>query len=366
MTLRSRSVHIIDRYVALNFLAYFLVCAFALVGLLLIVQTFQSLHKFLNYGFVGMLKIVGLYYLYNIPIILANIFPMMTLIGASYCLVAMSKDNEMVALKASGVSLYRIVLPIFVTATIIAMLAAANQEWLLPTIGQRFEDFCREHGLSRKDTYDKYGEVAEEHMKYRVYKFNVETATFEGGVFRRFDEAMVQKELIHVNGEGRWLGEGKWLCHQVRKQIWHRESGERESEYWEEYVLETGLTPDDLLQDDLDPNFRNLAGLRERIRSEPQRIGLRLAFHSRFTHPLSAIILLLIGLPPVVGSERLSKNRVLGIGVSLIVGGAFFLVGFVCDYLGKHQYIPSAGLAAWLPAIMFAALGIYFFDAMRT
>ena len=81
---------------------------------------------------------------------------------------------------------------------------------------------------------------------------------------------------------------------------------------------------------------------------------------------VSAIVLLLIGLPPIVGSDRLARNRVLGIGVSLLVGGGFYLVSFVCNHLANHDYIPTAGMASWLPVIMFGAIGIYFFDSMRT
>lgn len=366
MRLRARTlVSVIDRYIASNFLAYFLVCAFAIVGLVLTIQTFAALHKFVKYGFLGMLQVLGIYYLYSIPIILADIFPVMILIGASYCLVAMSKDNEMVALKASGVSLYRIMLPIFVAATIIAILAAANQEWLLPGIGQEFENFSRDHGLSRNVLHDKYGDAEQGCLKYRIYEFDVETAAFRKGDFWRFSRTTGRlTERMNVDS-GEWKGEGKWLCRGMYKNT-YLESGELENEYFEEYVLQAELTPDDLLQDDLQASYRNIASLRKRIRLEPERIDLKLAFHNRFTQPLSALILLLIGLPPVVGSERFSKNRVLGIGVSLIVGGAFYLVSFVCDYLGNHQYIPTAGLAAWVPVVMFGALGIYFFDAMRT
>ena len=60
--------------------------------------------------------------------------------------------------------------------------------------------------------------------------------------------------------------------------------------------------------------------MRYRIKKEPERVDLKMSFHGRFTHPLSAIVLLLIGLPPVIRSERLSRNRVLGIAISLAIG----------------------------------------------
>ena len=356
--------YVIDRYIARSFVAYFLVCSFAIVALLLVIQTFQALKRFLEIGFPGMFRVLAIYYLYNVPIILSYFFPMMILVGASYCLVAMARDNEMVALKASGVSLYRIVLPIFISATIIAILAAANQQWLLPILGPEFEAFSRNYKLSRGVVSDKYGATNDGRFKYRVFKFNVETSEFQDGDFRWAGEDGKPQVTILADA-GTWQGGGKWLCRTVHKTT-YLQSGEQEKEFHDEYLLEIELNPDDLLQDDLEAYYRSIGDLRERIRREPERIDLKMELHRRFTHPISAVILLLIGLHPIVGSERLSKNRVLGIGVSIMVGGAFFLIGFVCEYLAGHQYIPTAALAAWLPVIMFGALGVYFFDCMRT
>ncbi|NOZ23271.1 MAG: YjgP/YjgQ family permease [Planctomycetes bacterium] len=366
MKLKDRTlISILDRYIALNFLAYFAVCALALVGLLLLVQTFQMLHKFIDHGFPKMLWLLGQYYFYNIPVILANIFPVMTLVGASYCLVEMTKGNEMIALKASGVSIYRIIMPVFGATALIAVLGAANQEWFLPFIGPKIENFKRENNLTRDTLYDKYGRTEGGQLKYRVHEFNVENAAFQYGEFTRFDPSGNKIiEFIKVD-EGQWLEKGKWACRGVHT-IKFLENGQQEKAYRDEYTLVTDLTPDDLLQEDFIPGFRSIHDLRYRIKKEPERVDLRMALQGRFTHPLSAIILLLIGLPPVIGSERFSRNRVLGIGISLAVGVGFYIVSFVCSHLGKHGYIPTPAIAAWMPVVMFGALGFYFFDAMRT
>ncbi|MEW6355515.1 MAG: LptF/LptG family permease [Planctomycetota bacterium] len=366
MKFRGRIIiSVLDRYIAINFLSYFLVCALALIGLLLLVETFQMLHKFIDHGFPKMLWLLGRYCLYHTPIILANIFPVMTLVGASYCLVEMAKGNEMVALKASGVSIYRIAVPVFGATTLIAIIGAADQEWFLPVVGPRLENFERENKLTRDKLYNKFGRSDGGRMKYLVYEFYVDKTTFQHGEFERFNESGT-KRIEHIKAmEGQWIGGYKWLCRGV-----HRtrtlENDQQEKDYLDEYTLTTDLTPDDLLQEDFTPGFRSIGDLRHRIKKEPERVDLKLAFHGRFTHPLSAIILLLIGLPPVIGSERFSRNRVLGIGISLAVGVGFYLVDFICGHLGKHGYIPIAGIAAWTPLIMFGALGFYFFDSMRT
>ena len=366
MKFKGRTIiSILDRYVALNFLAYFAVCALALVGLLLLVQTFQMLHKFIKHGFPDMLWLLGQYYLYRVPVILADIFPVMTLVGASYCLVELAKANEMVALKSSGVSVYRIVLPVFGATTLIAALGAANQEWFLPVIGPGLENFKRENNLTRDTLYNKYGRTEAGRLKYRVHEFNVDKATFQFGEFTRFDSSGSRIVEFIKADEGHWEEKGKWICRGVHR-IKYIKSGRQDKEYLDSYTLMTDLAPDDLLQEDFIPGFRSIRDLRHRIKKEPERVDLKMAFHNRFTHPLSAIVLLLIGLPPVIGSERFSRNRVLGISISLGVGVGFYLINFVCNHLGKHGYIPTAGVAAWMPLIMFGALGFYFFDAMRT
>jgi len=162
-----------------------------------------------------------------------------------------------------------------------------------------------------------------------------------------------------------WLGDGRWRCFGVVETKMVGEDKQEVHEY-DEYILRTALTPERLAARATEPGFLSVRQLLKRVREEPNNLDYRIILHSRFTYPLSGMILLLIGLPPVVGMEMLSRNRFLGAGASISVVVVFWVVTFVCEWLGKQDYLPMPFLAAWLPVVLFGAIGIYLFDTMKT
>jgi lipopolysaccharide export system permease protein len=80
---------------------------------------------------------------------------------------------------------------------------------------------------------------------------------------------------------------------------------------------------------------------------------VRMTLHSRFVRPLLDMSLVLLGIPLVLsrGSRNIFIAAVLGLGLVAAVS----VVNVACDALGRN-YLLSATVAAWLPALVFAPL----------
>ncbi len=133
----------IDRYVTWRFLA-FLAGILCLLGFLY--GSFDLLKRVedIRHAQVGQqLALLLRYYLYVLPLFLIDIVPALILMAAGVVLVQMARTRELLVLKASGVSIYRAVAPIFLCAFIISMLCFAFQQ----TLGPRF--------ARQKDLLDK-------------------------------------------------------------------------------------------------------------------------------------------------------------------------------------------------------------------
>ncbi len=71
-----------------------------------------------------------------------------------------------------------------------------------------------------------------------------------------------------------------------------------------------------------------------------------------------------LGVPFVIGHERVRRSKMLGIGVCIGICMVFYTVQFVANDLGLTGRLPPA-VAAWLPHIIFAGLGLYLLESVH-
>ena len=104
--------------------------------------------------------------------------------------------------------------------------------------------------------------------------------------------------------------------------------------------------------------------LRHRAKRYPHMPQVKIQVHQRFTAPLSAMVLLLLGMPFVLCRE--STGVFLGIGICLLVCGAFFVTSFVFQDLGNKRFVQPL-LASWSPVVLYGSAGVcLFFGTIRT
>ena len=104
--------------------------------------------------------------------------------------------------------------------------------------------------------------------------------------------------------------------------------------------------------------------LRDLCKREPGNPRYSVMFHSRVAYPLTNFVLLFLGIPFIIGFERMSRNIFLRIGISVLICCAFYVLSYVCANLGNMGILHPI-LAAWLPIVMFGSLGLFLFDWMH-
>ncbi len=120
----------LDRYLARSFIEPFLVAAMVITGLYIVADAFDHLHEYLRQAssIVEALSRIGQIYALRIPYFLAPVVPVATLIGAAFGLSQLTAQNEINAMRASGLSYWRILSPIYAMAALAALLAMGNRE----------------------------------------------------------------------------------------------------------------------------------------------------------------------------------------------------------------------------------------------
>ena len=129
---------ILDRYIAKHFLVGYVIAFAVLIGLRIAIDLFVNLDEYVELtgddmdSILKVLKHTSYYYAIHTTVYFREFAAIITVVAAAFSLGKLVRSNELIAIMASGVSLKRVVAPLFVMALLLTGLAIANQEILIP------------------------------------------------------------------------------------------------------------------------------------------------------------------------------------------------------------------------------------------
>ncbi|HAS53178.1 MAG: LPS export ABC transporter permease LptG [Nitrospirae bacterium GWC2_57_13] len=126
---------LLDRYIFTEFTRSFLTAMAGILTVYLCVDFLQKADDFIRHQ--ANLSTIISYFLYSLPAMAAPSIPMAALIATLLSLSALSRHNEIVAMRASGVSLGRIIAPVVAGGLMIAAFAFLNNEIITPAYSER-------------------------------------------------------------------------------------------------------------------------------------------------------------------------------------------------------------------------------------
>ena len=360
----------IDRYVTWRFLA-FLVGMLCLLGFLY--GSFDLLKRIedIRHAQVGQqLSLLLRYYLYLLPLFLVDIVPALILVAAGVLLVQMARTRELLVLKASGVSVYRAVAPIFLCAFLISLTCFVFQQSLGPRfarqkelLDKRIDQKVETELLVKDPTYHRRLFIGQYDYTDQAMR-NVTVMDFYPEDEQRL-KAIMRADSAHLDAGGLLQMEDVSLQAFDLGGTPHPEDSPLPSA-----TLQTGLIPFDFVRaaesgDQQTMVMQTLAQLREQIRRNPNVPDFRVVYHSRIAAILSPIILLLVGIPCLIGFETTVKSRFLGVIVSILVAAGFYALSFALSSMGATETVNPI-LAGWLPSAVGGSAGLYLFQGMHT
>lgn len=368
---------IVDTYVLSGFLFYFGVVLLSLVSMILVYNFFELMgDMFRNHiGFGTMLR----YLFFLTPELIYEMVPVSVLVSVLVQLSVLSKQNEVTAFKACGVSLYRLALPIlFGSLVFCGGLFAFNYQYV-PAANLR-QDALRDvikgrvtrqswqnpdhkwiMGSDSRIYYYRYFEAASGAMS-DVYVFDLEPNTF------RLKREIVAERATWSPVGRTWLFENGWSCtfegaNCKYYKNFKRGSGNSESVTFPELTD----PPDHFLKEPPQDKQMNFLQLDRYIKDLAQSgIGttkLEVQFFRKFSVPLFPMIMAMIAVP--FGFLVGNRGAMTGIGVSLLIGLGYFAMNSLFEKIGDVKLLPPT-VAAWSPDLLFALVGGYFFLRIRS
>lgn len=360
------SEHIVDRYLVREFVGLTLYGVAVTVVLFVVVDLLQTMERYLSQK--PPLSLILEHFLYRIPAAIHQAFPIVVLISTIFLFLSLSRNNELTALKAGGISLYRVTFSILSLTLLISLGSIAFQEFLLPTINQKGEEVDRVK--IKKQTLphlQKRGRVWFRSSENRIFHIGLldplnsemlNVSVYEFGkdltLRRRIDSKTVRYRI------------GQWDFEQGI----YREFGPNRLDRTTPFQVTTVALAEkfeDFLVIQRAPEYMSFWDLRTYInRLAEGGIPVQkylVALYSKLAFPLVHFIMALVAIPFALQSPR--GGRMIGIGLAVLLGIGYWLLHSLALSLGKMGALPPA-LAAWTANLFFLGLGGYLFLQART
>ncbi len=323
---------------------------------------FDLTDLYIEYG-IGIISVIRMLIL-SLPSVIVFTFPMATLLATIMCYNRLAGDSEIVALRAGGVSIYRILIPALLLGLLMSFLTIGINEAVVPRANYIFNQMMHEirRGEVRPRTQsDLFWTPIDSETGYPDYvlyagHFNADTGIMSDVFFHDYYQDR-PATLIKAQ-EARWV-DASWYFHEGV--IYHLEPGARVPEIsfsrWE--AGQITAEPDRISQMSKDTEDMNLGELAELIALKEEQgqdtAEQKVEWHMRLSIPFANFIFVLLAAPLGIKRRR-SGGSAVGMGISIIVIFLYYILMSVGEALGTGGTIPP-WLGAWMQNLVFFAAG---------
>ena len=353
-------MRILTRYILNEFLRPFLLGVAAFASLLIISELFYQLHKWIDMG--TPFLVCAEYLLWRTPEWLVQTFPVAVLLATLFSLGGLTRHNELTAMKASGISLYKILSPLLVFCLFLVMGSLLFSEVIVPYANQRVDYIYNVKVKHRKirnyQQQDNLVIAGEQGRMYTIKHLDGKKKLMKEVSVDQFDQNFALINQIYAK-KVVWK-DSYWIFYDgILRQFDQNEKGTIREEKFKERVIYLPERLDHFYRKQKKPGEMNYFELRNYIAKLTKNgipaIREKVALYSKISFPFSCFIIMLVGIPFALQTSKSGKVR--GFAFSLFICFLYWQMFSVGKAIGENHVLPPA-LAAWFANIIFGILGL--------
>jgi lipopolysaccharide export system permease protein len=347
---------ILHRYLLHELMRFALIVLTVVVGIYLAVDFFEKIDDFIEKSVP--LSRSAAYFAYKLPFVAAQVAPVCLLLSVLIVLGLMTKNNEIIALKSSGVSIGFLLRPMLMMGILGTIALFIASETIVPlTMSRANLIWLRE---VRRDpaflTREKNIWIKEPGSICHIHFYNPEKQTIFGLICSQFDENF--NLIRRIDASRAVFRSGRWHLEDGQEQVFGPDGQGPAVTYFAAKVENVDFAPDSLQQvvkKSEEMGFIELARYVAMVDAEgydatPYRVDL----HAKLSFPLVCIIMIL------VGSATAFKRKVRdGLAVNIAYG-----IGIAFCYWVLHSFCLSLGYGGMLPAVVAAWMSNFIFISL--
>jgi len=358
---------ILDKYLIKQYLITIIFGLLAFTLIFVVIDMMENLDDFIDQN--ATMDIILNYYLVFTPEIIKLITPVSVLFAALFTAGKAANLSEITAIKASGVSLFRFMLPFLITTLFLSIASIYFAGYVVPhanTVKVNLERKYLNRGfvftgsnIFFKDSPLKIINIAyfdnSQNQAHRIsiQEFDVADPT---KMISRVDAAKMTYDSTHKS----------WAAENGVKRYFT--SDKEAATYFTRLTLtDLNFRPDDLASKQQKPEQMNLNDLKKHIRSQIREgtdpKSTLIEYHTRFSFSMASIIVVLFGIP-LAATKRRRGGLAVQIGINILVTFIYLVFMKVSQAFGKNGALDPM-LTAWFANLVFLAAALLNFPRMR-
>ena len=359
---------IIDDYVLRGFAFYLALIAGSFVALLLVFTLFELLSDILRNQVSPL--IVGEYLLNVTPYFLYYpIAPLSMLLAVLVTFGLLQRTNEITAIKATGISLYRVIVPVLVTSTLLAGVLFLSDQFYLPYTNKRQDALRNRIKGKPAQTYlrpDRKWIFGQHSDIYYYQFFDPDRDVFGGVSVFQFDPHTFQITHRITADRAHW-SMGRW----VYEQGWERSLNGSAIENYRKFDVATypelAEAPGYFKKEVKQSSEMSYEELRRYIHDLEQSgfdvVRLRVQLQKKIAYPLITLVMAGLAIPFALTAGK--RSALTGVATAIGIGVVYWTISGLFEAMGNLSQLPPA-VAAWSPDLLFGFIGGYLILRMPT
>ena len=350
---------ILYNYVNREIFKNFCVIIVVVISIYVAVDFFEKIDDFMEAG-LPFNKVLSFFF-YNIPFVVAQIVPVGLFLSILIVFCIMSKSNEIIALRSSGISIYYLLLPLLSIGVLFTILlfflsevvvpfttSKANKIWLSEVRKERLYT-TREKNVwikgNRKITHIKYYDATNRSL----HGISINYFDKDFNLIKRVDakEALFEKE--------------KWVLTNSMVQTLNIDTRSYKVTFHDKEVESLDFSPEDMkraMKKSVEMSFKELMSYIRKVEAEGYDATVyRVDLQAKIAFPFVCIILCMLGIGiSVRGKMREGIPLVVAYGLGIVF--FYWIFNSFCVSLGYGEVLP-AWVAVWVANFTFLCFGLY-------
>jgi LPS export ABC transporter permease LptG/LPS export ABC transporter permease LptF len=364
---RGRFPLILDDYVLREFLTIFAMVLVSFVVMMLVFTFFELLGDIIRNR--TPLVTVGEYLIDLTPSMLYNITPLGVLVAVLVTFGVLTRTNELTAMKATGISLYRVMVPVLVVSALLAVALFLFDESYLPTANRRQEALRsvikgrpaqtflrpdRKWIFGRQDPgkpgrifyYQFFDPTQDRFANLTVFEFDPENFSLSRRIFASSVhwEPQLQQWIFEHGWERRFDGEKLSSFSQFNVESYP------EIVESPQYFKKEALQSQEMTFGELKRYIRDLGQSGFDTKQLSVQLNLKLAY------PIVTLVMAVLAIPFALSMGK--RGSLTGIAAAIGVAITYWVIQSTFQQLGNVNLLPTL-LAAWAPDLLFGLAGTY-------
>ena len=360
------STHIVDRYLVREYVTFMGIGLAVAAALFVVIDLLQTLDRYLRMK--PPLIYIFEHFAYRLPAALHEGLPVVMLVATIFLFLTLTRYHELTALKAAGVSLYRVSAPILGLGLGVALVAGLFQELALPTLNERGDEVDRvkirgqapRHLQSRQRLWVRSADS----RFYRVELLNPGTDDMYGMTILEVDKEFRLTGRLDAR-RAHWTPAGWELSEGAYREIGTRGAVQTVPFVWTALDLKEEMEDFIRIQKPVSTmSYRELRDYIVQLEAAGFQVRKYLVeLYSKLSFPLVNLVMVLVAIPFALQSPR--GGRLFGIGLAIAIMAGYLAVHYVALAFARADLLPPL-IAAWTANVIFMGIGTSLLLRART